>query len=491
MSTPALSTKATGAMSGRQYLESLRDGREVWYRGERVRDVTTHPAFAGICRTLADLYDKQHDPATRDLMTFRTPEGLRVSTSYLLPRSPEELAARRRNTEFWIKETYGMVGRLPDFCAAMVIGLHDVADELGKVQPDFRTNALAYYKFARDNDLSISHALHDPAMDKSLRPEQDPDRCLRIVRETAEGVIVRGARFSTLAPVTKEIFVAPTYPLNEREGAHAIWFTLPIATTGVRLVCRESYSAAIDSFDGPLSSRFDEQDTLVIFDDVLVPWDRVFIARAPAEAMRLFRGRVMAWASICSILQLLGRLDLMIGVGHLLLETAGMSKRAHLTAELGEMVTYTELLRGSLRGAEADYCTTPGGLVTTAPLLALRAFVPMISERLVNILEHCGASSLIFNPTREDFAAPALRPLLDLYGRGKESSALDRTRLCKLAWELTGGAFGSRQQLYERLHAGDPAAIIERVYQSYNKGHAIAQVKRLLALADATSSSHA
>lgn len=475
-------TQPTGAMSGRHYLESLRDGREVWFRGERVDDVTTHPAFSGICRTLADIYDRQHDPATRDLLTYRTEAGLRVSQSYLLPRTPEQLQTRRRNTEFWIKETFGMVGRLPDFCAAMVVGLYDAADDLGKIRPEFRANALAYYEYARDHDLSISHGLHDPGMDKSLRPEQDPDRCLRIVRETPEGVIVRGARFSTLAPVTKEIFVAPTYALNEREADHAVWFALPLATPGVKLICRESYATHGDTFDRPLSMRFDEQDALVVFDDVLVPWNRVFLARAPAEAGRLFRSRVMAWASICSVLQLLGRLELMIGVGHLLIETAGMAKRPGAVGELGELVTYTELLRTSLRGAEADHRTSSAGLVNTAPLQPLRALVPMISERLVSILEHCGNSALIFNPTIEDFSAPALRPLLDRYGRGKDTPALDRIRLCKLAWELTGSAFGGRQQLYERLHAGDPAAIIERVYQAYDKTAAVAQVKRLLAL---------
>lgn len=471
-----------GALTGARFLESLRDGREVWFRGQRVDDVTTHPAFAGICQTLARAYDLQHQSGTRDIMTFVGDDGLRVSTSYLLPRDADGLRRRRANTELWVRETFGMVGRLPDFCAAMVVGLHDVAEELGHIRPACRDNALAYYAYARDHDLTISHGLHDPAMDKSLRPEQDPDRCLRIVRETPEGLVVRGARFATLAAVTKEIFIAPTYPLNEREADHAIWFALPVATPGVKLISRESYADTADTFDRPLSARFDEQDSLVVFDDVLVPWNRVFLARAPGEAGRLFRGRVMAWASICSVLQLLGRLELMIGVGHLLIETAGMSKRAPLLAELGELVTYTELLRTSLRGAEVDPRTTASGLVTTAPLLALRAFVPLVSERLVNILEHCGASSLIFTPTREDFESPELRPLLDLYGRGRGTTALDRTRLCKLAWDLSGASFGGRQQLYERLHAGDPAAIIERVYHSYDKKSAVQQVERLLAL---------
>ena len=475
---------ATGPMNGARYLESLRDGRDVWYRGTRVADITTHPAFKPACDSLARIYDLQHDDATRDTMTYATSDRNRGSRSYLLPRSPDELLSRRRNAERWVRETFGMMGRYPDFCASMVVGVYDVRDELGALDPRFGDNAVRYHAYAQAHDLALSHGLHDPAMDKSLRPAEDPDRCVRIVEERDDGLVVRGARFSTLAPMTNEILVAPTYPLTKDEAEFAVWFAVPIATSGVKLLCRESYADGRGSFDHPAAVRFDEQDALVVFDDVLVPWERVFLARRPVEATRLLRGRVMAWAGYSSVVQFLGRLELMIGATHLLAETAGTAKRPQVMQEIGELITHTQMVRGALRAAEVDVQHTPGGLVALGPMGHVRAFVAMISERLVTLMEHVGTSSLIFTPTEEDFGSAELQPYLDRYGRGKGVPARTRMRLCKLAWDLTGDSFGARQQLYERLHSGDPAAIVAGVYAQYDKTEAIAQVQRLLALDD-------
>lgn len=478
------SRPATGAMDGATYLESLRDSREVWYRGERIGDVTTHPALSGVCRSLARLYDLQHAPGSRDVMTRDAGDSSRVSVSYLLPTTGEDLLRRRRNSEMWVRESFGMMGRYSDFCAAMTVGLCDARDELNDLTSGFGDHAVRYRAFAERHDLCLAHGLHDPGMDKTLRPEQDPDRCLRIVEERDDGLVVRGARFSTLAPVANEIVVAPTYPLNEREAAHAVWFAVPIATAGVKLICRESYAHDRNAFDHPVSARFDEQDALVIFDDVLVPWERVFMARHPLEAGRLFRGRVMVWAIYSSLVQTLGRLELMLGTTHLMATTGGTGDRPNVLVELGEFATYVEMLRAGLRAAEVDHRTTPGGYCALGASAHLRAFVAMISERVVSLMEHVGTSALIFQPTLEDLSVPALQPYIDLYGRGKDTSARDRIRLCKLAWELTGDSFGGRQQLYERLHSGDPAVVITTAYRQYDIARDIEMVERLLALDD-------
>jgi 4-hydroxyphenylacetate 3-monooxygenase oxygenase component len=465
---------------GRSYLESLRDGREVWVRGERVKDVTAHPAFAPACRELARIYDLQSAPDTRETMTSVTESGARESVSYLMPKTAFDLLRRRRNGEIWARESFGMFGRYPDFCAAITVGFNDVGDELAKLDPRFAENAARYHRFAAENDLCLSHGLHDPAMDKSLRPEQDPDRCLRIVKELDSGVVVRGARMVTLGALSNEILIAPTYPLNEREREHAIWFAIPAATKGLRQICRAPFAPNRKGFDHPVSTRFDEPDSLAIFDDVLVPWDRVFLAREPLAAARLFRSRVMTWASYAAAVQLLAKLELFIGVGHLMATTCGMADRPNLLAELGELVTYAQVFQSIVRAAEVDCQTTSGGHMAPASLIHQRAFITLVSERLVSILEHIGTSSLIFVPTSEDFQVPELKPFLELYGRGKDFSAVDRARLSRLAWELTADSFGGRQQLYERLHSGDPATIIAAVYQRYDKTKAVDIVRRLL-----------
>jgi 4-hydroxyphenylacetate 3-monooxygenase len=300
------------------------------------------------------------------------------------------------------------------------------------------------------------------------------------VKESDAGLVVRGTRMVTLGAVSNEILIAPTYPLNEREASHAIWFSIPVAAPGLRQICRAPFAPNRKRFDHPVSTRFDEPDTLAIFDDVLVPWERVFLARQPAAAGQLFRTRVMTWASYAAAVQLLAKLELFIGVGHLMATTCGMASRPNVVAEMGELVTYAQVFQSIVRAAEVDCQRTPGGHVAPGPLIHQRALIALLSERLISILEHVGTSSLIFVPTSEDFQAPELRPLLDVYGRGKDFSSVERAKLCRLAWEVTGDSFGGRQQLYERLHSGDPATIIGAVYQRYDKTNAVDIVKRLL-----------
>ncbi len=478
---PIAETRAQGAMTGARYLESLRDDREVWYRGERVKDVTTHPELREMARSLARIYDMQHDPATRDVMTYEQDNGLRASYSYYLPTKPEELLLRRANTEVWVREVFGMCGRLPDFCASMVVGYYDIRDELAKLNPDLAKNTETYLSYARDNDLCLSHALHDPCMDKSLRPSQDPDRCVRVVKERDDGIVVRGARFNTLGLFSNEILVSPTYFFQEDEPEFAIWFTIPVNAPRLKQVAREVFGGR-NPLDHPVSSRFDEVDSLVIFDDVFVPWERIFLYREPLAANRLFRGNVMTWAAYAGTLLTQLRMEVLITVGHLLAKTSGMETRPHVVAALGEMCTYLALLRSSLDDAEKNCVATPGGHYKPATRPERRSLVTMISERFVELVEHIGTSSLIFLPNAEDWDAPDLRKHLDVYMRGKDASPMDRYKLCKLAWELTGDAYGSRQQLYERLHSGDPNMMVAMAYKKFDMTHGVDLVSKFLDL---------
>ncbi len=485
MTAETIATAATakplgpGAFDGKRYLASLRDGREVWLNGEKVKDITAHPTFQGMCQELARLYDLQHAPGTRDQMTFVNDNGVRVSYSYFEPRKREELQLRRRNAEIWSRESYGLMGRYPDFCAAIAVGFKDVGDELTKIDPAFARNAAWHHQYASENDLCLGHGLHDPNMDKTMRPEQDPDRCVRIVKEKDGGIIVRGARFVTLAPFSHEIQIAPTYVLNEREAEFSLWFAVEANAPGVRILCREPFSGR-SRHDHPASSRFDEQDALVVLDDVFVPWERVFLARQPLLANRLFRARVMAWASHAGAIQQLAHLDIFAGVGHLLAKVGGIDQRPYVQQILGELLTYKTVLEAVVRDAEMNCVTTPNGLVAPGPLLHQRTFTTLVAERIGEIIEHVGSSALVFLPTEKDFDAAELRPLLDVYYRGRDASALDRTRLSKLAWELTGDSFGGRQQLYERLHSGDPNTLLAALYQRYDHSRPVSMVNTLL-----------
>ena len=475
------STKGAGARDGKRYLESLRDGREVWYRGKRVDDVTTYPEFAEMAKSIARIYDMQHVPETRDVMTYEQDNGLRASYSYFLPTEPEHLLRRRRNTEVWVREVFGMCGRLPDFCASMVIGYYDIRHELAKLSPDLAKNTETYLKYARDHDLCLSHGLHDPCMDKSLRPSQDPDRCVRVVKERDDGIVVRGARFNTFGIFSNEILISPTYMFTEDEAEFALWFTVPCNAPGLKQVAREVFSGR-NPMDHPVSARFDEVDSLAIFDDVFIPWERVFLYREPLAANRLFRGNVMSWASYAGSVLTQLRMEVLVAVAHLLAVTSGVDKRPNVVSTLGEMCTYLSLARSNLRAGEVDCIRTPGGHYRTAAAPERRALVTMVSERFVELVEHIGTSSLIFLPTAEDWTAPELKKHLDIYMRGKGTSPIDRYKLCRLAWDLTGDGYGGRQQLYERLHSGDPTMVVQNAYRRFDLSAGIELVTKFLDL---------
>ncbi len=476
--------RGTGALDGARYLESLRDGREVWLNGERIRDVTAHPAFAAVCRSLARVYDLQHAPETRDVMTYALPDGRRVSYSYLLPRSRDDLLRRRANAEVWATETFGMVGRFPDFCAALVVGLYDLREQLGAIQPEFASNVVEYHRYCQEHDISLTHALHDPTMDKSLRPEQDPDRCIRVVQERDDGIVVRGARpLTTYAPFANEILVYPMTILTPREREFAVWFAVPMATPGLKTLCRETYTRYRNPFDHPLSVRFDEQDATVIFDDVFVPWERVFLLNDPERANAL-RLPLFPWAGYSSLVRLLVKLDLMIGTAHLLATTSGTHTSPPIQEAIGELIQFTEMCRLAVRACELDCEETAGGLVAPRNVYPVRSFMARYSEKLVEIIRHVGTSSLVGNPMAADFDVPELRPLIDRYFRGRGADARERVKLCKLAWELACDSFAGRQTLYERLHHGDPVRNTAICYLDYDKTRAVALVRRLLDLDD-------
>ena len=278
-----------GAMTGARYVESLRDGREVWLDGEKVADVTTHPATTGMVHELARIYDLQHSDKYRDEMTFVSPDtGNRCSLSWLLPRSHEDLKRQRRNSEIWNEESWGQLGRSPDILAPYINGLVAISDALGQVKHpkcDFAENVINYHRYCMENDLFLTHALGDPQVDRSSQPqnetraESETEVALHVVEETADGVIVHGAKqLATAAPISNETYVSLSATFMRRSDPRFILsFSIPTDTPGMKMLCREPVSQWVGSYGHPLGAVYDEQDAMLFFDHVLVPWDRIFM----------------------------------------------------------------------------------------------------------------------------------------------------------------------------------------------------------------------
>ena len=460
---------AAGAMTGARYLESLRDGRDVWLDGERVNDVTTHPALRAFAHELARVYDLQHSEQYRDEMTYLSPEtGNRVSLCWLIPHTFEEMKRKRRNSEHWADLTWGQLGRSPDILAPFITSLAQRRDLLSAVQndhADFGANAANFANLCREHDLFLTHALVDPQVDRTEQPQneqrrvaEDAEVALHVVRETSEGVIVRGAKqLATAAPFSHETYVSLNATFIRRaDPRFVLAFSIPTNAPGLKIFCREPVSRWVGSWGHPLQ-MLDEQDCMLFFQDVLVPWDRLFMLYDPSplvEALTTGGVNFMGWADLCRIHT---RMRLLTAVATLCARAIGVIEYREVGAKLGEMVNYCELFRHAMEGIEHEsYITDSGELSLGGPTRALTVWFAQISERMVQLLREICGSGIIMQPSERDLASPELRPFLDTYMHGKALDVDAKSRLFRLAHELAAGVFGMRQDIYEYWHGGDP-----------------------------------
>jgi 4-hydroxyphenylacetate 3-monooxygenase len=477
------------ARTGSDYLKGLQaQDREVWLRGERIRDVTTHPALAGGARAIAALYDMQHDPALREAMTYPSPTtGDPVGLSFIIPRTREDLVRRRAMMLHWARATCGMMGRSPDFMNVTFAAWAGAAAYFARNRLAFADNVRRYHEHIRERDLTLTHALVNLQRSRTVSGSFNLEEgtALQVVRETAAGVVVRGARvLATLGPLADEIAVySPRLGrLTEGHSPFALSFAIPCGTPGLRFLCRESFDLGRSHFDHPLGSRFEEMDCVVFFDDVLVPWERVFLLGDVA----LVNGASLATrASMHSAHQgaakNLAKCEFVLGTALLMVETLGTGQLPHSEERLGELMMHTELMRACLRAAEADAEVDEWGVMCPArlPVETSRNLFMTAYPRMVEILQLLGSSSFMIIPSEEDFRSP-LAPAIEQYLATDHASARDRVKLFRLAWDIAGSAFGSRQVLYERFFASDPLSRARLLNAIYPKAEVTARVRDFL-----------
>jgi 4-hydroxyphenylacetate 3-monooxygenase len=477
------------ARTGAQYLAGLREQeREVWLRGERVKDVTTHPALRNGAHAVAALYDMQHDPALRDEMTYVSPtSGARVGLSFIIPRTRAELEARRDMMLRWARATCGMMGRSPDFMNVTFAAWGAASAYFARNRPEFGENIRRYYEHIRENDLTLTHSL----INLQRRRESgsfnlEEGTALSVVRETDAGIIVRGARIlATLGPFSDEIAVySPRLGrMTEGHSPFALNFAVPCGTPGLRFLCRESFDLGRSHFDHPLGSRFEEMDCVVFFDDVLVPWERVFLlgdvalvnGTAPTTHSSAHSAHQGAAKNVA-------KCEFVLGIALLVTETLGNGHLPHTEERIGELMMYTELMKACMRAAEADAQLDEWGVMCPAllPIETTRNLFTSAYPRMVEILQLLGSSSFMMIPGEEDFASP-VGPRIDQYLATETSGARDRVKLFRLAWDVAGSAFGSRQVLYERFFAADPLTRARFLASIYPKGELTERVRAFLA----------
>src|SRR6195256_3380366 len=477
------------ARTGQQYIDGLRaQEREVWLRGERVKDVTTHPGLASGVRAIASLYDMQHDPRLRDEMTYVSPtSGERVGLSFIIPSTREELERRRVMMLHWARATCGMMGRSPDFMNVTFAAWGAAADFFGEKRPEFADNMRHYVEYIREHDVTLTHALIN--LQRSRNPtgmfNLEEGTALEVKRETDAGIIVRGARIlATLGPLSDEIAVySPRLARHSEEHSpFAVNFSIPCSTKGLKFLCRDSFDLGRSHFDHPLGSRFEEMDCIVFFDDVLVPWERVFLLY---DVERLnatpHATHSTAHSAHQGAAKNLAKCEFVLGVALLMTQTLGNGHLPHTEERIGELMLTTELMRSCMRAAEADAAVDRWGVMCPAilPVECTRNLFMTAYPRMIEILQLLGSSSFLLTPSEKDFEGP-LRPAIDQYLATDNTAAIDRVRLFRLAWDAAGNTFGSRQVLYERFFARDPLTRARAMAAIYPKGEMMERVLEFL-----------
>lgn len=477
----------TGIRTGATYLEGLQDGRDVWLGGEQVRDVTTYPGLGRGAASLASFLDRQHDREYRDTVTYIDDDGDRCATSFLIPRSREDVMKRGAAFYEWAKWSNGMFGRTPDYKNSSLMAFAAASDFLGKGKTDFAANMVRFYENARKGDKVLTHTLVNPQISHDLAREgKYSDKvALHIVKETDAGMVVRGARLlATLGPLSDEIEVFPSTLLKASDENYpfAFAFALPIATPGLRMICRDTYDHGKSHFDAPLASRFEEMDAVVLFDDVLVPWERVFMHREPLKCNKAFAETNAVVHMMHQVAAgKLAKTEFIVGLLCAMAQATGKDKDIIVKGQIAEVMWMAETVRALLFSAEQNAHEDQWGnfVPERRPIDTSRNLFPKMYPRMVEIVQMLGSSSLMATPTEADFSN-AIAGHVEQYFQTINLNSRDRVALFRLAHDVAVSGFGNRQCLYERFFFGPPNIMAMGYYDLYNKDDMIDRVNDLL-----------
>lgn len=447
-------------LTGREYLESLRDGREVYIYGERVADVTTHRAFRNAARSIARLYDAMHDPALAPVLLGTDRHGIQTHKFFKPSYSSQELLEAREAIVTWARFSYGFMGRTPDYKASFMATLGAAPD----FYEPFTENASRWYKEYATKTLFLNHVIVNPPVDRNKPVHEVADVFVHVVRETDGGIIVSGAKMlATGSALTHATFVAQNSATNLEQGKaedYALVFLAPLDTRGQKLICRASYEAAAHSpMDYPLSSRFDENDAVLIFDEAFIPWENVLVYRNIEKATGFYAASgFLNRYNFQSLTRLAVKLDFMAGLLAKGVAATGTEIYRGVQTQVGEVLAWRHMIWGLTTAMAAEPTPGPGGsqLPRTEYAAAGRMFATLAWPRVKEIFEQAlGGSPIVVPSSYKDLANETLRPLLDRFYRGSDGSAEDRIKLFKLAWDAIGTEFGGRHELYERNYSGN------------------------------------
>jgi 4-hydroxyphenylacetate 3-monooxygenase len=465
----------TTCKTGAEHIKSLRDGRTVYIDGQLVADVTEHPAFRNAVKSAAMLYDFQAKPENIELMTF-VPDGSnrRVNRAWQMPRSYSEMVQRRKAMQAWAAVSYGFMGRSPDHLASSLVGQR-MGIEVFERHGAARAKALRdYFEEASRNDYFLTYVIINPQAERAKDwGEQKEELVARIVDEDSGGITVRGAKMlGTSSIMANEVFVANLQPLKQGEEDLAFSCALPMNSKGMRVLSRKSYeAAAVSVFDNPISSRFDENDALIYFEDVRIPWERVFVHRDPDMCRAQFHDTPgHAYQNYQAQIRLSVKIKFLTGLAHRLTEAIGTTNIPSVREQLGQLAAHASMVNAMMAGMEAEGTMRGEWYVPNKHFMySAQVLTQDLYPRVVNTLRELSGGALIMLPSSvHDFADPQLKRIIDVTQRAAKMGPEEKVKFLKAAWDAIGSEFGSRHTQYEMFYAGARFVTSGHSYRTYD-----------------------
>ena len=484
-----LVTQRNNPKDGKRHLESLRDGRQLFLAGALIEGHIDHPGFQRSIRSAAAMYDYQAMPENLERMTFVSPKtGSRVNRMWQLPCSYQDLVERRGALEAWANLSYGFFGRSPDHVASALSGMYMGLDVFRQHGEKFARALHDYYEFARDEDLYLTYAIISPQADRSKSAGEQAQEFVAagVVDEDQEGITIKGAKMlATGCPMANEVLIAAIQPLKPGEEKYSFTVVVPLNARGLKILSRKSYEAsALSSFDNPLSSCFDENDSLLYFDEVKVPWERVFVYNDVQMAQAQWHSTpTHCYQNYQCQVRLTVKMRFLLGLARKICETNGILAFPSVKETLGQMAAEVSMVEGLVESMEISG-SFYGKYYVPNPkrLYAANVLTQQLYPKFLHSLRDLAGGGMIMLPSSaEDFANPEIAELIGRTQHSPATNSLGRVKLFKLAWDAVGSEFGSRHLQYEMFYSGANVVTRAHAFRTYDWEKALGLVDKLMA----------
>jgi 4-hydroxyphenylacetate 3-monooxygenase len=478
--------------TGESFLADLRSTpRHIVVDGRVVTDPSSDSVFANAARTIARLYDFAAAPENREIMTYPSPiDGQPVLRAYQIPKSHADLKAKRIASEKWAELTFGLMGRSPDHVAGFFVGFAAKPEIFARGGQRFAENVVRFYEHLRAMHAYVTYAIVPPQIDRSkpANEQADPTLYAGVTRETADGIYISGAQqLATGAVFSDYIHLSCIHPLRPGEENYAVSLAVPTTAKGVKLYVRKPYTVNIaDPDEYPLTSRFDESDSFVVFDDVFVPWKHVFAYKnLEVTFQQWWQTPSHAYGNLQAQARYATKLRFLAGLAKKMNEVTGHDKNPPLMVVMGELASYVTIVDTMLKAQEvvAEF-DADGVLWPSKPALhSIMALQSEINPKLVDMVrEMTGAGMLTLPSSDRDYTIPDAAADIERYYVSGATNAKDRIALMRLAWDFIGSEFGNRHQQYEKFYGGASHLVKMNVFRGYDFKRATELVDKALSL---------